>query len=133
MMEAKEIIDRMARDAIEANLSDEQIATRIVSMLIMDKGLVNAWQRTIETMLKVIRAIDRIKATTQVTIENNYVSGHAIAHEAAMSQWDKSLKRPDLDDRTRVQGAIDAYERQLFACAIIARELDTRDVNGQEA
>lgn len=40
--------------------TDEEFATRIVSLLILDKGLVNAWQRTIELMVKVARHRDEI-------------------------------------------------------------------------
>ena len=45
---------------------------------------------------------------------------HDIARQAAMSQWERSLKRPDLSDRDRVEGAIVAYERQAFACVVLA-------------
>lgn len=38
-----------------------------------------------------------------------------VAFEAAMRQWDKSLKRRDLSDRDRVAGALLAFSRQLAA------------------
>lgn len=47
--------------AAAARWSDEEFATRIVSLLIMDKGLVNAWQRTIETMIKVAREREKLR------------------------------------------------------------------------
>lgn len=44
-----------------ATATDEEFAARIVSLLIMDKGVVNAWQRTIETMIKVARLRDAMR------------------------------------------------------------------------
>lgn len=41
-----------------------------------------------------------------------------VSTEAAMSQWERSLKRPDLCEKDRVRGAIEAYKRQAFAFAI---------------
>ncbi|MDG4675818.1 hypothetical protein P9A16_32470 [Shinella sp. 838] len=38
-----------------------------------------------------------------------------VSTEAAMSQWERSLKRPDLSEKDRVRGAIEAYKRQAFA------------------
>lgn len=39
---------------------------------------------------------------------------------AAMSQWERSLKRPDLSEKDRVRGAIEAYKRQAFAFAVLS-------------
>jgi len=39
----------------------------------------------------------------------------------AMSQWRTSLKRPDLDEESRVMGALQAYERQAFALSSLSR------------
>ena len=44
-----------------------------------------------------------------------YERREAICTEAAMSQWERSLKRPDLTEKDRVRGAIEAYKRQAFA------------------
>lgn len=41
-----------------------------------------------------------------------------VSTEAAMSQWERSLKRPDLCEKDRVRGAIEAYKRQAFAFRI---------------
>ena len=49
---------RLAESAAE--WPDEEFASRIVGLLIEDKGLVNAWQRTIEMMVKVCRYRDEI-------------------------------------------------------------------------
>jgi hypothetical protein len=43
----------------------------------------------------------------------------ALAFMRAMAQWERSLKRPDMTERDRVQGALVAYQSQLDACAII--------------
>lgn len=37
-----------------------------------------------------------------------------ICEERAMDQWERSLKRPDLSEKDRVRGAIEAYQRQAF-------------------
>jgi len=42
-----------------------------------------------------------------------------LAFGRAMQQWEASLKRPDLDERARVTGALIAYQSQLDACAIV--------------
>lgn len=44
-----------------ATATDEEFAARIVSLLILDKGVVNAWQRTIETMIRVARIRDALR------------------------------------------------------------------------
>lgn len=43
-----------------------------------------------------------------------------VSTEAAMSQWERSLKRPDLSEKDRVRGAIEAYKRQAFAFAMLS-------------
>ena len=43
----------------------------------------------------------------------------ALCRERAMTQWESSLKRPDLDEHARVGGAIDAYERQALALRML--------------
>lgn len=50
---AQQLIGQMAAQSLD--WSDEKLAGRIVSLLILDKGLVNAWQRTIETMIEMLR------------------------------------------------------------------------------
>lgn len=42
-----------------------------------------------------------------------------VCERRAMEQWEKSLKRPDLTERDRVLGAIDAFERQAIAIGMI--------------
>lgn len=41
--------------------------------------------------------------------------------DRAMQQWEASLKRPDLSERDRVRGAIDAFSRQMLANELLAR------------
>lgn len=43
-----------------------------------------------------------------------------VSTEAAMSQWERSIKRPDLSEKDRVRGAIEAYKRQAFAFAMLS-------------
>jgi hypothetical protein len=43
-----------------------------------------------------------------------------VSTDAAMSQWERSLKRPDLTEKDRVRGAIEAYKRQSFAFSMAA-------------
>lgn len=49
----------------------------------------------------------------------DYEQREAVCTEAAMSQWSRSRKRPDLDEEARVRGAIEAYKRQAFAFAVL--------------
>ena len=58
--EEKAVLD-MAQTASE--WSDDEFASRIVTLLIHDKGLINAWQRTIELMVKLCRQRDKIIAS----------------------------------------------------------------------
>lgn len=44
-----------------------------------------------------------------------YERREQVCKDAALSQWERSLKRPDLDEKSRVIGAIDAFKRQAFA------------------
>lgn len=53
-----EIIDQMAEHA--ASWTDDQLAAKIVEMLILDKGVINAWDRTIKTMIKITRRREKI-------------------------------------------------------------------------
>lgn len=41
-----------------------------------------------------------------------------LAFLKAMDQWERSLKRPDMQERDRVMGALQAYQRQLDALVI---------------
>ena len=43
--------------------TDQEFAARIVGLLIEDRGLINAYQRTIEYMVKVSRYRDKILRT----------------------------------------------------------------------
>lgn len=47
------------------------------------------------------------------------VEQEATCTAAAMSQWERSQKRPDLQEKDRVRGAIEAYKRQAFAFAVL--------------
>lgn len=62
------MIDEMATHAVD--WTDEQLATKIVQLLILNKGVVNAWSRTIELMIKIIRKREQImlsKETAKAT------------------------------------------------------------------
>lgn len=48
-----------------------------------------------------------------------------VSTEAAMSQWERSLQRPDLAEKDRVRGAIEAYKRQAFAFSMAAATTGT--------
>jgi hypothetical protein len=43
-----------------------------------------------------------------------------LCFDAALDQWNRSLKRPDLQEVDRVKGALLAYMRQAFALRLIA-------------
>lgn len=58
-------IDDLA--AIAATWDDDQFASKIVELLILDKGVVNAWDRTIKIMIKVARKRDVILAKPAAT------------------------------------------------------------------
>jgi len=45
---------------------------------------------------------------------NYKTEGEKICELRAMDQWERSLKRPDLSEKDRVKGAIEAYQRQAF-------------------
>lgn len=47
---------------------------------------------------------------------------------AAMAQWERSLERPDLSERNRVMGAIEAYQRQSLAVTLMERSIDIENV-----
>lgn len=53
-----EIIEEMAAHA--ADWTDDQLAAKIVEMLILDKGVVNAWDRTVKMMIKITRKREQI-------------------------------------------------------------------------
>lgn len=57
-----------------------------------------------------------------------YERQEAICAEAAMSQWERSLKRPDLSEKDRVRGAIEAYKRQAFAFTVAPRPPESQVV-----
>lgn len=44
-----------------------------------------------------------------------YERQEAICTDAAMSQWERSLKRADMQEKDRVRGAVEAYKRQALA------------------
>jgi len=54
-------IDSMAAKILDWD--DEKLAGRIVGLLILDEGHLNKYQRTIELMLKIVRSVERQKAT----------------------------------------------------------------------
>jgi hypothetical protein len=45
-----------------------------------------------------------------------------LAMVSGMCQWKRSLKRPDLQEKDRVRGAIEAALRQMFACKMLAEK-----------
>lgn len=47
--------------ALAAGWTDEEFAARIVGLLIEDKGFINAWQRTIEFMIRVAREREKLR------------------------------------------------------------------------
>ena len=49
----------------------------------------------------------------------DYDEVERISTEAAISQWERSLKRPDLTEKDRVLGAVQAYKRQAFAFRLV--------------
>lgn len=44
---------------------------------------------------------------------------HRLAVSTALASWSMSLKRPDLSERDRVVGALEAYRRQIVALEIV--------------
>lgn len=48
-------------------------------------------------------------------VTSEYERQEAICTDAAMSQWERSLKRPDMQEKDRVRGAVEAYKRQALA------------------
>lgn len=52
-------IDEIA--ATSLGWSDEELASRIVGLLIEDKGSLNAYQRTIVLAIRIVRAQERLK------------------------------------------------------------------------
>ncbi|MBA3548820.1 MAG: hypothetical protein H0T76_20245 [Nannocystis sp.] len=56
--ENEALINKLAHQA--AAWSDEEFATRVVQMLILDEGVVNKWQRTIEIMIEITRKRERL-------------------------------------------------------------------------
>ena len=48
------------------------------------------------------------------SLDEVYKTAEKLSTDAAMSQWQSSLKRPDLSEEDRVKGAILAYQRQFF-------------------
>ncbi|MBO9194376.1 hypothetical protein J5277_09685 [Rhizobium sp. 16-449-1b] len=47
-----------------------------------------------------------------------------ICTDAAMAQWEASTKRPDLSEKDRVRGAIEAYKRQAFAFEVLTAKAE---------
>ncbi|MCZ7861334.1 hypothetical protein O9X98_07990 [Agrobacterium salinitolerans] len=47
-----------------------------------------------------------------------YERRERVCTDRAMAQWQKSLKRQDLDEEARVRGAVEAYKRQALAFMI---------------
>jgi hypothetical protein len=55
----------------------------------------------------------------QIVTAEEYARLEGVCTERAMSQWRQSLNRSDLDEESRVRGAIEAYKRQAFAGAVM--------------
>lgn len=47
--------------------------------------------------------------------------------ETSLIQWEKSLKRIDLEEKDRVRGAMEAYGRQAFAYLYMMNEFPRMD------
>ncbi len=58
--------------------------------------------------------------SAQVQDVAEYERREQVCKEKAMSQWERSLKRPDLTEKDRVIGAVEAYKRQAFAFTMLA-------------
>jgi hypothetical protein len=67
------------------------------------------------------REIAELRA--RIPAQGEYERQEAICVEAAMSQWERSLKRPDMQEKDRVRGAVEAYKRQAFAFTLPIRSL----------
>ncbi|AXV15076.1 hypothetical protein CYG48_04805 [Neorhizobium sp. SOG26] len=65
------------------------------------------------------RTLENLLGDNSRTAPAEYERQEAICTEAAMSQWERSLKRPDLSEKDRVRGAIEVYKRQAFAFTIM--------------
>ncbi len=59
------LIEEMATTAVD--WTDEQLASKIVELLIHDKGVVNAWDRTIRMMIKITRKREQIMLAKAAT------------------------------------------------------------------
>jgi hypothetical protein len=44
---------------------------------------------------------------------------HMFCVGRAMAQWEASLKRPDLSEKDRIRGALEAYNRQWIALELV--------------
>jgi hypothetical protein len=66
----------------------------------------------------------------RVNAEEEYERNENLCTEAAMAQWEKSLKRPDLQEKDRVRGAIEAYKRQAFALRMRPKQEGNEDDQG---
>lgn len=55
----------------------------------------------------------------QIGTSEEYERLEGVCTDRAMAQWRQSLNRSDLDEESRVRGAIEAYKRQAFAGAVM--------------
>jgi len=58
------------------------------------------------------------------------VSDERLCIDRAMQHWEASMKRPDLSERDRVRGAIEAFSRQMLANELLALRSATPEPTG---
>lgn len=74
----------------------------------------------VDDLAKTLTRFAALSAQVQDVAE--YEHREQVCKDAALSQWERSLKRPDLDEKDRVTGAIEAYKRQAFAFTMLSAE-----------
>jgi len=74
--------------------------------------------------------LDKVQDATEAELQaahDSLVIEEKICTDTAMSQWERSLKRTDLQEKDRVRGAIEAYKRQAFAFYMLRALKEGRD------
>lgn len=72
-----------------------------------------------DLVMSTAKAATEYALSAQVQGVAEYERREQVCKETAMSQWERSLKRPDLSEKDRMIGAIEAYKRQAFAFAFL--------------
>jgi len=97
-------------------VTDEMVENAAAEMARQDITFANCdrgWQK------RTIRAALEAALSAQVQDVAEYERREQVCKETAMSQWERSLKRPDLTEKDRVIGAVEAYKRQAFAFTML--------------